>query len=248
MAAALIKLLTPFLKWAGGKRWLAPSVIPLLDAADGTYFEPFLGGGAVFFAHGPTRAKLSDTNDDLIQVYRVIRDDVEEVIYRLNDMVICPEEFDRVRRLKTSDPIQHAVNFIYLNRTAFNGLYRVNRKGQFNVPFGCKPGTRLCDVVLLHECSTSLQGAQLTAEDFRESLLTAGIGDAVFVDPPYTVQHSSNGFRRYNERLFSWNDQIELASICNHIVQKGAKVVITNSYHHDVLDLYDADLFKSDRQ
>ncbi|NOS70153.1 MAG: Dam family site-specific DNA-(adenine-N6)-methyltransferase [Verrucomicrobia bacterium] len=234
----------PFLKWAGGKRWLANTVAQLLRNPGGNYIEPFLGGGAVFFEIECQAAILSDINKELINAYRVVRDRTDELVRLLCCLEIRKSLFNRIRREGCVDPVARAARLLYLNRTAFNGLYRVNQRGEFNVPFGCKAGTRLVDRNALVICSEMLGRAVLMPGDFRNPLVFAGPNDSVFLDPPYTVKHNNNGFRQYNETIFSWNDQIALAKIANRLAALGTRVVVTNAFHHEVVALYSKRLFQ----
>jgi DNA adenine methylase len=238
-------LVKPFLKWAGGKRWLADAVAPLLIPKSGRYVEPFLGGGSVFFNVECNQAWLSDINPELVNTYRVVRDHPEELIWLLKNLSISAGLFQRVRAEKCVSDIARAARILYLNRTAFNGLYRVNRQGEFNVPFGCKVGTRTVDAEVIFECSSKLRQAVLMVSDFRAPLSAITSGDTVFLDPPYTVRHDNNGFRRYNERIFSWGDQIALAQEAKRLARSGTTVVITNAAHAEVLALYPRKTFRA---
>lgn len=235
----------PFLKWAGGKRWLAPRLSVLLNASTKwRLIEPFLGSGAAFFYLEPARALLGDRNEELIACYRAVRDDVESIIKTLGRLRINKETFENFRRAEPVSDVARAVRLIYLNRTAFNGLYRVNRQGHFNVPFGCKENTKLCEAENLRHASAALKRAVLRCQDFRKTL--AGIKperDLLYADPPYTVKHDNNGFRRYNEQIFTWHDQEDLAEALVGIVRKGGRVVVSNAHHEAVKKLYPRALF-----
>jgi DNA adenine methylase len=233
----------PFLKWAGGKRWLAAIIRDLFADFKGTYFEPFLGGGAVFFRLAPERAILSDVNEDLVHTFRMVRDRPEEVIAALAKHRIGRVVFQRVRSADPTDGVSRAVRLLYLNRTAFNGLYRVNRQGRFNVPFGCKPGTVLCDAAQIRACSSALSTADLISTGFDAVLRRVRKGQCVYADPPFTTKHNNNAFRRYNESLFSWADQLRLATLANAAAERGARVIVSNALHPEVLSLYPRDLF-----
>jgi len=233
---------TPFLKWAGGKRWLAPSIAQLVGGSD-RLVEPFVGGAAVFFASCPRRALLGDVNSELIATFRAVRDCPERIISELGKLRITHRCFDRIRDSRPVDDLSRAVRLIYLNRTAFNGLYRVNQRGQFNVPFGCKPGTRVCDEIAIRTTSRVLRSAELVCQDFRATLSKAKATDVIYVDPPYTVRHDANGFRRYNEKIFSWDDQQDLANILGELVRRGARVVVSNAHHKSVRAVYPNILF-----
>jgi DNA adenine methylase len=233
----------PFLKWAGGKRWCARPFGALLSGAPGRYFEPFLGSGAVFFALRPERAHLSDVNPYLVDSFVAVRDAADEVIAGLRELDVSRATYDRVRSDLGSDVVQRGIRTIYLNRTAFNGLWRVNRSGVFNVPFGCKPETTSCNAERIRRCEADLAGAVVSAADFHTALQGVVAGDAVYLDPPYTVRHDANGFQRYNERIFSWADQIALAELATQLAEEGAWVVISNAHHNEVDALYSPALF-----
>lgn len=233
----------PFLKWAGGKRWLAPAVAELFSGCDGRYVEPFIGSGACYFALSARDALLADLNAELVNCFSVVRDSPDELICRLNQLSLDHDTFDRQRGARMRSAVGRAARFIYLNRAAFNGLYRVNRNGQFNVPFGCKPGTVICDRNSILACSLRLQGAQLMASDFADTMKLATPSDRICIDPPYTVKHNTNAFRRYNERLFSWADQARLATCVAGMAQRGARIVLTNANHCDIRRLYSAKEF-----
>jgi DNA adenine methylase len=230
---------TPFLKWTGGKRWLTSEIESILPARFNRYIEPFLGGGALFFHLRPWPASLSDVNGELINAYQQVRDNVEEVIARLSRLEICPNVYATTRDTSPRLPLAKAVRFLYLNRTAFNGIYRVNRDGNFNVPYGCKPRTVLCDDTLLRCASKALQRRQLLVGDFEVAIKRARAGDLVYADPPYTTRHNNNGFRRYNEVIFSWKDQERLAECCRQAVKRGAHVIVSNADHRPVVRLYE---------
>jgi DNA adenine methylase len=172
-----------------------------------------------------------------------VRDRPDEIISELAKLRITRACFNRVRNWRPSDDLSRAVRLIYLNRTAFNGLYRVNQQGGFNVPFGCKPGTRLYDEATIRTTSRALQSAELACQDFRMTLSKARLSDVIYVDPPYTVRHDSNGFRRYNDKIFSWNDQKELAKILCDLADGGTRVIVSNAHHRSVRSMYPTSLF-----
>lgn len=228
----------PFLKWPGGKRWLAGTVAEILGQPSGAYYEPFLGGGAVFFALRPARAVLSDRNGELIEVYRQIKTNLERVLDAMRGMRPSRAQFARLRAADPQSALERAVRFLYLNRTAFNGMYRVNQRGEFNVPYGCKPGTTILNRALLRAASNALQSATILRSKFEHQIAKAGKGDVVYCDPPYTVKHDNNGFIRYNESIFSWDDQERLAEGCHEAARRGARVVVSNARHEPVRKLY----------
>ena len=232
----------PFLRWAGGKRWLARQGVVDVSG-ENRIVEPFLGGGALFFASNWEAAALSDVNRFLINAYVWMRDDCVE-LFRL-----LMEHFDShsrdyyysVRTRMGDSSVQDAADFIYLNRACFNGLFRVNLAGRFNVPIGTKV-YELRDVSEFHGWSRRLQSASLGVADFEETVDSCGAGDFIFADPPYTVNHNSNGFIEYNEKIFSWDDQVRLAACLCRASERGAKFLLTNADHDSVRQLYPKEL------
>ncbi len=231
----------PFLKWPGGKRWLTRYMASILGCRRyRRYFEPFLGGGAVFFALQPEVATLSDVNADLISTYTQVKRHPHELIRRLRQLPVDQATYSRFREEEPTNRMDRAVRFLYLNRTSFGGIYRLNRKGGFNVPFGGGERTPapLWEDGLLLGASRSLTSAEICAGDFEDVLTGASRGDLVYCDPTYTVAHNNNGFVRYNERNFSWADQRRLAALCRRLVKRGATVVVSNAANDEILDLY----------
>lgn len=234
------EMIEPFLKWAGGKRWLANSNQLPRPATFARYIEPFLGGGAIFFHLRPEQAILSDINSELIQLYCVIRDHPDELmaLMRTHHDSHSQDYYYEVRATIPEAAIEKAARTMYLNRTCWNGLYRVNLKGVFNVPKGTKS-----TVVFDHDdftgISERLRVAEIRCCDFEETVSEAQLGDFLFVDPPYTVRHNMNGFIKYNENLFSWDDQIRLRDAVACAIERGAAVVVTNADHESVHELYE---------
>jgi DNA adenine methylase len=231
----------PFLRWAGGKRWLLPKLIEILSKKQfDRYVEPFLGGGAVFFGFLFRSAILSDINNDLIITYIQVRDNPEELHAKLSKMEVNRQTYYEIRKARPDEPLDRAARFLYLNRTAFAGIYRVNKKGYFNVPYGGGDRTLapLLNGDLLFNASKSLQGVSILSQGFERTLAQVHKGDLVYCDPTYTVTHNDNGFRRYNESIFSWQDQELLAQYAHQAVEKGATVVVSNAYHNDIKPLY----------
>lgn len=229
----------PFLKWAGGKRWLSDRIVELAKPMRGRYIEPFLGGGAVFFALKPDDALLSDVNVELINTYRAVRDNHEKVfsLLKAHHLAHSKEYYYQIRGYKPRCEYRKAARFIYLNRTCWNGLYRVNLNGQFNVPIGTKSAV-LMPTDDWPALSTLLSSAQLICGDFENAIDQAGEGDLVFADPPYTVKHNFNGFIKYNDSLFSWSDQVRLRDAVLSAKRRGATVIVTNAHHESIKDLY----------
>ena len=230
----------PFLKWAGGKQWLAPLADRLLpEGFSGTYYEPFLGGGAMFFALSPNRAILSDANAELIATCEALRDDVESVIRTLRRYPHDRTFFEQIRRRRPRTPTTVAARFIYLNKTAFNGLYRVNLKGEFNVPFGSYVNPSICQEDRLRSAAKALNGATMYSGDFETAVARSQSGDFAYLDPPYVTGHNNNGFLKYNAPLFSWDDQLRLSMVARRLRDKGVLVLVTNADHAAVTELYE---------
>lgn len=238
--AASERAITPFLKWAGGKRWLARGYKDLFDTEYERYIEPFLGGASMFFALRPKKSILADCNKRLIETFAEIRRDPKGISSALKQyQKLHNDDFYYMerRRQYPESASKRAAQLIYLNRTCWNGLYRVNRKGEFNVPRGTKTSVILgtddfCAV------AAALKGAELHAQDFETTLRAASEGDLVYVDPPYTVQHNNNGFGKYNETIFSWEDQVRLKREVAAAVKRGAKVAVSNADHTTIRALY----------
>jgi len=234
--------LIPFLNWAGGKRWLAANHLEQFPKDYNRYIEPFLGSGAIFFALQPKHSILSDINSDLIQTYRAIQlypQDVEDELKKHHDRH-CKDYYYEMRSSTSSTIQEGAARFIYLNRTCWNGLYRVNLSGKFNVPIGTKKNVIL-STDSFQEISKMLQSSELEFCDFESSINRAEDGDLLFVDPPYTVKHNNNAFVQYNEALFSWDDQVRLHRCLCAAKKRGAFVVATNAYHESIEKLYSYD-------
>lgn len=228
----------PFLRWAGGKRWFIRNYSHLLPTNYEVYHEPFFGSGAVFFYLKPERAIISDINTNLMDTYLAVQKNFKRVEMYLQEYQIShsKEFYYKVRKTLPRGLYQRAALFIYLNRTSWNGLYRVNKKGEFNVPIGTrssidrgeefsKINELLAGVVVEHFC-------------FTEAFKNISAGDFVFVDPPYTVKHDINGFLKYNENLFSWDDQIVLSEMVCKLGEKGAKILVLNANHKTIIELY----------
>jgi DNA adenine methylase len=230
----------PFLRWAGSKRWLVSELIGVVPAEYGTYIEPFLGGGSLFFRLEPERAVLNDALAPLVDCYRSVRDAVGVLLSYLEPLRPDRELFDEVKRRHSRGRHRRSADFIYLNRTAWNALYRVNSSGKFNVPYGRPKTDRIIDAANLRACSRALRrsGVSLRTGDFEDALTNVTAGDFVFLDPPYVTGHNNNGFIDYNEHLFEWDDQIRLARVARELRAAGVHVVITNAAHDKVLELY----------
>lgn len=229
----------PFLRWAGGKRWFLKDINRFLPEKMNNYHEPFLGGGSVFFyLKSKNISYLSDSNEALINAYTQVRDHLDDVYSILNAYKNTKEEYYEIRSKSYENVISQAAQFIYLNRTNFNGIYRVNLKGKYNVPYGYKKYKILFDYDLFLNASRALKNSVLQVCDFKQVIDQIHENDFVFLDPPYTVSHIKNGFIKYNEKLFSWEDQKRLARTIENIKNKGAYYLLTNAKHISVEQLY----------
>ncbi|HEX7242383.1 MAG TPA: Dam family site-specific DNA-(adenine-N6)-methyltransferase [Longimicrobiaceae bacterium] len=229
----------PLLKWPGGKRKLLKHILPLIPTPPNRYFEPFAGSAAVFLSLRPASAILSDTNAELINCYQQVRDYPEEVILRLATLKADPDTYLEVRAKVPSEEVARAARFIYLTTLSFNGIYRTNLKGDFNVPYGHRPHLHPKEPALIRAISRALSVTELRCVDFASALAEARQGDVVYLDPPYTVAHGNNGFLRYNAKIFSWADQTRLAELSHQLVERGCQVVISNADHPSILALYE---------
>lgn len=229
----------PFLKWAGGKRWLLERAEFRIPEYEGTYLEPFLGGGAVFFSHLPKKATISDLNPRLIETYVAIRDNWQSVSDKLmfHSKKHSKEYYYKQRKYYDMTSDGRAAQFLYLNRSCWNGLYRENLQGDFNVPIGTKTQIVFPDDNF-QSVSDALKDCKIICSDFETVVNSAVGGDFLFVDPPYTVAHNYNGFVKYNERIFSWQDQIRLSKAIRLATERGCLVMMTNADHSSVRDLY----------
>lgn len=229
----------PLLKWAGGKRWFAQNHADLIPSKFNRYIEPFLGSAALFFHLQPRQAILADTNQELIDTYTAIRDFPIETKNQLkaHHRLHSKEYYYKIRSSKPRTPHTKAARFIYLNRTCWNGLYRVNLNGQFNVPIGTKTNVVL-ETDDFESTAKILQNAEFYSRDFEGIIDDAKKGDLVFADPPYTVKHNTNGFVKYNEHLFAWDDQIRLRDTLFRAKNRGVQILATNAAHDSLRKLY----------
>ena len=228
----------PFVKWVGGKRQLLTQFRLMnlyppekFNPKSGKYFEPFVGGGAVFFDLLPETAYLSDLNNELVVTYNVIKNDVENLIKSLKKHKLDKEYFLKIRAQnpeKLSD-LNTASRFIYLNRTCFNGMYRVNSKGGFNVPFGKYTNPLICDENNLRKASKALKNVEIKKQDYKEVLKKAKKGDFVYFDPPYYPVSKTASFTSYTSEAFLDKEQIELRNTFVELHKRGCFVMLSNS-------------------
>jgi len=235
-----VKEAAPFVKWVGGKRAILPQLATRFPRRFGRYFEPFLGGGAVFFHLQPDRAVLSDYNPELITTYQVVRDDVQSLIAHLashrNDEAYYYDL--RSQDPETMSAVERASRLIYLNRTCFNGLYRVNSRGGFNVPFGRHKNPTICNEPGLLAASEALQGAKLSHENYMTVLEEAYAGDFIYFDPPYHPLNATANFTSYTPGSFGAQDQADLAQTFRALADRGCKVMLSNSDTPLIRELY----------
>jgi DNA adenine methylase len=237
----------PFLKWAGGKTQLLEPLLEVFPKRVNTYYEPFLGGGAVFFAMAMQkrfqRAVINDWNQEIIEVYKTIRDYPEDLIGQLARLKYSREVYEELRRIKTSSfsPVRRAARTIYLNKTGFNGLYRVNKKGEFNVPFGkFKTPPRIFEEGNILGCAQALnQFVKIMSTDFATVCDEATEGDLVYFDPPYVPLTPTSDFTSYTSKGFGLKDQERLARLFRSLARRGVAVVSSNSDTETVRKLYE---------
>lgn len=230
----------PFLRWAGSKQRLLGQILPFVPPVYGRYYEPFLGSGALFLALQPQRASLSDFSEEVVGVWKAVRDSVDYLSEYLRPLKPDKAEFYKIRGSRSVDYPARAAEFLYLNKTCWNGLFRVNSRGEFNVPYGAPQSDFIFDESNLKICAKLLKrrDVSLTRCDFAQTLRSPREGDLVYLDPPYVTKHNLNGFRDYNERLFSWDDQVRLAATARRLADRGAHVIVSNADHADVVELY----------
>lgn len=220
----------PFIKWAGGKQSLLPQILPYFPKVFGKYYEPFIGGGAVFFSLNHPSAAINDENEWLVDTYTAIRDNYTGVAKELDKLPNTKEDFLKIRTIDpTSVPLEkRAAYFIYLNKTCFRGLFRVNKKGQFNVPYGAYE-RRYYSVENLKAASLALKNVKITAGDFEKCLLGISSNDFVYFDPPYFKLGGYSDFNRYTAGQFKEPEHLRLASLCNELDAQGIKWAVSNS-------------------
>jgi len=230
----------PFLKWAGGKTQMISDLLKFAPPKFNRYIEPFVGGGALYFNINHPKSIISDLNEELVITYNQVKRNVQDVIFVLDSYINTEEFYYRVRSISPSSlsDTERAARLIYLNKTCFNGLFRVNKKGHFNVPYGKRTGPFLNKENLIG-ASKYMQETEIFHSDYKETLIKfAKKGDFIFLDPPYQPVGKFSDFKRYTKEFFYENDQIELANIFKHLTNKGCFVMLTNSDHPFILDLY----------
>lgn len=234
----------PIVKWVGGKRQLMLELIKNMPKSYNRYFEPFIGGGALFFELQPEQAYISDMNEELINLYSVVRDNVYELIKDLSKHEVSKEYFLEIRNIDRTEQytelsdVERASRFIYLNRTCFNGMYRVNSQGQFNVPFGHYKNPRIIDENNLLNCSELLKKTEIKCADFTGILTKVKKGDFVYFDPPYVPLNETSSFTSYTKDGFDIDMQFKLRDVCDELDSMSVKFMLSNSDTKLVNELY----------
>ena len=244
------RILRPFLKWAGGKRQLLPILRQYIpkNFSSTTYFEPFVGAGAFFFDLQPKKAFINDANKELINCYQTIKDKPDELLELTKEYQkdISKVHFYKLRELdRKSDfndlsDVQRAARIIYLNKTCFNGLFRVNSQGQFNVPYGDNKNPIVADEIVIGAISKYLNenSIEITNQDFEKSVSNAKKGNFIYFDPPYDPISDSSSFTGYDLSGFGKNEQRRLQNVCDSLVKRGCKVLLSNSATDFIKELY----------
>ncbi len=234
----------PFVKWPGGKRQLLRELLHNMPKKYGRFFEPFVGGGALFFAVKPEYGYISDINPELMNVYEVVQNNVEELIESLREHRNTEKYFyelrnaDRTQGYEGWGKIEKASRLIYLNKTCFNGLYRMNSDGHFNVPFGFYKNPNILDEDNLIACSVLLKKTEIAMASFEAVEKKARRGDFVYFDPPYVPLNKTSSFTKYYKDDFDLDAQFALRELCDRLHNKGVLLMLSNSYTETVKDLY----------
>lgn len=237
--SSYIDNLHPFLRWAGGKKWLVNRIKYALDIkAYSSYHEPFVGGGAMLFHFQPKKAYISDANDQLILTYEIVRDNIQDIIDAISGFGKGEDAYYRVRAIKSDEPIIQAARFIYLNQMSYNGIYRVNSRGEYNVPWGKRLKYEF-DYDNLRNVSKYLHRVRIQTMDFKESIKSVRRNALVFLDPPYTHSKIDNGFIQYNKKIFTLEDQERLSEMIDTIKARGAYYILTNADHDVIREVFD---------
>ncbi|PLX44418.1 MAG: modification methylase [Deltaproteobacteria bacterium] len=235
---------TPFVKWAGGKRQLLEELVKRVPNSYARYIEPFVGGGALFFALAPKRAILIDLNAELINLYRVVKEQPRELMKEVEkhrneeEYYYSLRSLDRTAEFAELSEVERASRFLYLNKTGYNGLWRVNSRGENNVPFGRYKNPTIADPVKMTASSTALASSILLCGDFSEVEHAARANDFVYLDPPYHPLSETSGLTGYSSGGFSAEDQIRLRDLALRLTERGVKVMLSNSNTPFILKLY----------
>ena len=247
------KLVMPIVKWVGGKRQLLDEINKYIPKKFNTYYEPFFGGGAVLFHLQPKKAVINDLNMDLITTYRVIKDNPNDLIEELKKHINTSDYFYELRNLdldsekyKKLTDIEKAARLIYLNKTCFNGLFRVNSSGHFNTPFGNYKNPNIVNEPVIKAINSYFKSNEITIlnGDYAVALQNAKAGDFVYLDPPYDPVSDTSSFTGYNAGGFTRENQKELRDVCIELDKKGVKFLLSNSATSYIKEIYDPSLFK----
>jgi len=231
----------PFVKWAGGKSQLLSELKNRVPKSYSRYIEPFIGGGALLFELSPKMAIINDSNIELTNTYEIIKKYPDKLILDLKKHKNEEEYFYKIRALKSEslNPISRASRLLYLNRTCFNGLWRVNQKNEFNTPFGNYENPKILNEELLLEVSNFLQNVEIYGEDFEEFLLEVSKkGDFIYLDPPYHPVSKYSDFNRYTKKSFKEEEQNKLANLFKKLDKRGCKLLQSNSNSEFIKELY----------
>lgn len=241
------KLVAPVVKWVGGKRQLLPEITALLPKQISSYCEPFLGGGALLFSLQPQKVLVNDVNTDLIQMYEVIRDEVDALVASLKvhensaDYFYALRDLDRDKsRYRALSRVEKASRLLYLNKTCFNGLFRVNAAGEFNAPFGRYKNPNIVNEDILRAVSAYFNSNEITffSEDFAKTLARVEEGDFVYLDPPYDPVSDTANFTGYHKGGFDRDEQVRLKLCCDALTQRGIQFLLSNSATDFIKELY----------
>jgi DNA adenine methylase len=234
----------PFVKWVGGKTQLLPELTSRIPSNFSRYFEPFMGGGALFFHLQPEYSTLIDINEELTLAYRVVKYQTEELIADLKRHIYEKDYYYQIRNVDRTDEyklwsdVNRASRLIYLNKSCFNGLYRVNSKGEFNTPIGRYKNPKIVDEINLRACSQALQQAQIVNASFLEVEEKVNSDDFVYFDPPYAPLNATSNFTGYSQKGFDNQMQLSLRDLCDRLDAKGIRFMVSNSNAPLILDLY----------
>jgi len=241
------KLAAPVVKWVGGKRQIIEQIVKYVPEHISTYYEPFLGGGAVLFKLQPKKAVVNDINSELINLYEVIKYSVDELIDDLNKHINDKAYFYSIREMDRNpeqyrllSPVERASRIIFLNKTCYNGLFRVNKAGEFNSPFGNYSNPNIVNEATLRAVSSYFNKARITftCQDFESALKGARKGAFVYLDPPYDPLSNTASFTGYDKGGFDRNEQIRLKNVCDRLSQRGVRFLLSNSATDFIKDLY----------
>jgi len=236
---SLEKKINPILKWAGGKRQLIPEIIKIIPKKFHNYVEPFIGGGALFFNLSYKNSIINDSNFELINLYKEIAKNPNKIVQELKNYINTEEFYYEIRKSKPISNLKKACKTIYLNRTCFNGLYRVNKKGEFNVPYGKYKNVNFVDKQNLFEASKILKKTKILNKDYKIVLdKYCKRKDLVFLDPPYIPISKYSDFKRYTKEQFYMDDHIDLANYYKKLDKKGCYLILTNSNSNEISNLY----------